>query len=77
MENFINGHTETTEIGFINRNNQQCGGHRGVAGTDHGQYAYRMRCLEHSCHYIYGTNGTGIFERKCPKCQGGKNGILF
>ena len=59
---------ETTEIGYVNKNKQKCYGQRGVAGTDYGQLAYRMECLK--CGYVYGANGSDIFERKCPKCQG-------
>lgn len=77
MENFMSGDTDTTKIGFVNRNNQRCDGHRGVEGTDHGQFAYRMECLEPNCGYVYGANGTDVFQRKCPKCQKGKDGISF
>lgn len=74
---FVNGSSETTRIGFINRNNQKCGGHRGVDGTDHGQVSYRMECLQSGCGNEYGSNGTDIFQRKCPRCQGGRPGIPF
>jgi len=77
MKDFIGGATETTQVGYINRNNQRCGGHRGIAGTDHAQFAYRMECLEPGCGLIYGANGTDVFQRKCPKCQGGSVGIPF
>lgn len=77
MENFVSGNTETTKIGFVNRNNQRCGGHRGTKGTDYNQFAYRMECLEPDCGHIYGANGTDVSQRKCPKCQTGKDGILF
>jgi hypothetical protein len=77
MENFVSGNTDTTKIGFVNRNNQRCDGHLGVAGTDHGQFAYRMECLEPNYGYVYGANGTDVFQRKCPKCQKGKDGISF
>lgn len=76
-DNFKSGSTDTTRIGFVNRNNQRCGGHCGVTGTDHDQFAYRMECLEPSCGYIYGANGTDVFQRKCPRCQAGKDGISF
>jgi L-fuconolactonase len=36
---FRNGTGQTTQIGFINRNEQRCDGHRGIAGTDHGALA--------------------------------------
>lgn len=71
------GSTDTTKIGFVNRNSQKNHGTRGVVGTDHGQVSYKMECLNDSCGHIYGANGTDIFQRKCPKCQGGKNGIDF
>jgi len=72
-----NGNTKTTQIGFINRNNQKNHGTRGVTGTDHGQYSYKLECLEQNCGSEYGVNGTDIFQRKCPFCQGGKEGIQF
>ena len=74
---FIPGTTKTTEIGYINRNNQCCCGHRGIPGNDYGQFAYQMKCLESSCGHIYGANGTDVFQRKCPICQKGKQGIDF
>jgi hypothetical protein len=77
LDTFINGTTKTTEIGFINRNNQRCCGHRAVPGTDNGQLSYRMECLESNCIHIYGANGTDVFQRKCPCCQKGRQGISF
>ena len=76
-EAFLPGTTETTMIGYINRNNQRCCGHRGVSGTDYGQLAYRMECLIANCGHIYGANGTDVFQRKCPRCQNGTSGIHF
>ena len=70
-----NGTTKRTAIGFVNRNEQRCCGHRGVNGTDHGQKAYKIECLW--CGNDYGANGTAIFERKCPKCQKGDPGIPY
>jgi len=32
IETFQSGTTETTKIGYINRNNQRCCGHRIVSG---------------------------------------------
>ncbi len=60
---------------YLNPNGQQCYGHCGVAGTDHGQYAYKTECT--CCGYVYGTNGTDMHERKCPECQKGAPGIRF
>lgn len=71
------GSTETTEIGYVNRNNQKNHGTHGVKGTDHMQYSYKLECLNDNCGHIYGANGTDIFLRKCPECQGGNVGISF
>lgn len=77
VEKLISGGTRTTQIGYVNRNNQRCSGHRGVVGNDHEQRAYKMECLEPQCGHVYGANGTDVFQRKCPRCQGGAAGILF
>ncbi len=70
-----NGSSPTTQIGYTNRNQQKNLGHRGKAGTDHGQLAYRLECL--NCGHEYGANGTDIFQRRCPNCQGGLPGIEY
>ena len=75
MVGFRDGCGRTTKVGYINRNNQECHGHRGRAGTDHYQVAYRMECLY--CGHVYGANGSDVFQRKCPECQGGEAGIGF
>lgn len=31
-----------------------------------------MKCRE--CGHVYGANGADIFQKKCPKCQGGAAG---
>ena len=76
---FESGGTETTQIGYINRNKQICEGTRGLPGTDHGARSYRLPCLE--CDTIYGANGSDIFQRKCPNpnCHRGvgRGGIPF
>jgi len=69
------GNGESVEIGYFNPNGQQCCGHCGVQGTDHGQYAYKTECS--ICGYVYGTNGTDMYERRCPECQGGAAGIQY
>lgn len=60
----------TTENGYINKNNQKNIGATGELGTDHMQKFYLMQCL--NCGYEYRANGSDIWRRKCPKCQGGK-----
>jgi hypothetical protein len=69
------GGGESVEIGYLNPNGQQCCGHCGVPGTDHGQYAYKTECTY--CGYVYGTNGSDMHERKCPECQNGAPGIRY
>jgi len=62
----------SVKIGYENPNGQKCCGHRGVRGTDHGQYAYKMTCQR--CGWDYGAN---VHLRLCPKCQGGAPGIPY
>lgn len=59
-----------TRTGSINRNKQRNNGKTGEVGTDYGQWFYEMECL--NCFYKYKSNGTDIFQRKCPNCQGGR-----
>lgn len=60
----------TTVSGYVNKNNQINIGFSGEFGTDHMQKFYLMKCL--NCNYRYKSNGSDIWQRKCPKCQGGK-----
>jgi hypothetical protein len=60
----------TTIVGFINRNNQRNNGKTDMPGTDYYQYLYEMECL--NCGKVYHANGSDIWQRKCPECQGGK-----
>jgi Zn finger protein HypA/HybF involved in hydrogenase expression len=66
---------KTTDVGYLNGNKQKVMRATGLAGSDHMQYIYVLRC-EH-CSYEYGANGSDIFERKCPRCQGGAPGLEF
>jgi rubredoxin len=70
-----NGSGESVEIGYLNRNGQQCCGHCGVSGTDYMQYAYKTECT--ICGYVYGTNASDMDERRCPEFQGGAPGIKY
>jgi hypothetical protein len=60
----------STLTGYVNKNNQQNMGGTGQAGSDHSQQFYQMKCLK--CGYEYKANGSDIWQRKCPKCQGGR-----
>ena len=72
-QEYESGSTKTTKIGYVNPNNQEVHGTRKQPGTDNNQLAYKVECL--NCHEIYGANGSELYRRKCPNCQGGKPGI--
>lgn len=63
------GKGKSTQIGYVNANRQKNHGTDGKPGTDHEQYAYQIECLD--CRFRYEANGTDIWQRKCPACQGG------
>ena len=60
----------STETGYINKNNQRNNGRTDKPGTGHGQWFYDMDCL--NCGQKYYANGHDVWLRKCPKCQGGR-----
>ncbi len=62
--------TLTTTTGYVNKNHQMNHGNTGEKGTDHGQFFYQMECQ--LCRHQYKANGSDIWQRKCPKCQGGR-----
>jgi hypothetical protein len=57
----------TTDVGYINKNNQENCGITGKEGTHAGQKLYQMKCMK--CDFIYEANGCDIWLRKCPRCQ--------
>ena len=67
----------TTKVGFENRNEQVnlgCTGRR--SETHPAQFVYVMQCG--ACLNKYGSNGTIIHSRKCPKCgEGGEGPALM
>lgn len=65
----------TTEPGFANPHGQITIRKTGTPGTDHNQYVYQLACSH--CGHVYGANGSDIFERKCPNCQGGRTGLVL
>jgi hypothetical protein len=65
----------TTAPGYRNRNGQTVLRSTGFAGTDHGQSVYVLQCG--GCRHEYGANGSDIFQRRCPVCQGGKPGLVY
>ena len=61
---------KTTDIGYINKNNQKNLGYKGVSQTHISAKSYEMECLD--CGYRYLANGCDIWLRKCPSCGGVK-----
>ena len=61
---------DTTAAGYINANNQRNNGKTEKPGTDNNQFLYEMECL--NCGMKYYANGSDIWQRKCPSCQGGR-----
>lgn len=65
----------TTEPGYRNRNGQLVIRKTSTPGTDHNQVVYVLECT--GCRHRYGANGSDIWQRKCPKCGGGKPGLRY
>ncbi len=64
---------ETTEPGYRNRNGQVVIRDTGLAGNDHYQRVYEIECGR--CRHRYGANGSDIWQRRCPECDGGRPGL--
>ena len=75
MRKSIVGKTKTTALGYKNRNGQVVEHATRLPGNDHMQYIYILRCGK--CGHKYGANGSDIFQRKCPKCGGGRPGLEY
>ena len=58
---------KTTDVGYINKNNQKNLGYRGVSETHYNQRFFEMECLD--CGHKYFANGCDVWLRKCPNCQ--------
>lgn len=71
----MNSEVKTTDVGYINRNHQAVLRKTFRPGNDYNQRVYVLRCLNPDCRHEYGVNGSDIFQRKCPSCQGGKPGL--
>ncbi|GJD94522.1 hypothetical protein [Methylobacterium iners] len=65
----------TTELGYVNRNDQMVLRKPDEPGTDHLQKTYVLRCLE--CEHEYGAKGTDIPACCCPACDGGRPGLAY
>ena len=65
----------TTEPGYRNRNGQVVIRKTDIPSNDHNQVVYELECG--GCGHQYGVNGSDIWVRKCPKCDGGMPGLSF
>jgi len=63
----------STQPGFTNANGQTVIRPTGLPGSDYGQSIYVVRCGH--CSEEYGANGSDLWLRKCPNCQGGRPGL--
>lgn len=54
----------TTDIGYVNRNQQQVIRRTNQPGNDYGQTVYVLKCGV--CGREHGANGSDIFQRRCP-----------
>lgn len=57
---------KSTDVGYINKNNQKNLGYRGISETHVSAKSYEMECLD--CSHKYLANGCDIWLRKCPAC---------
>ncbi len=66
---------KSLEIGAINKNGQVLVRATELPGTDHFQRIYVLKCR--ACGHSYGANGSDVWQRKCPECQGGRPGLDY
>ena len=57
---------KTTDVGYVNKNNQKNLGYRGVSKTHISAKFYEIECLD--CGHKYMANGCDIWLRKGPEC---------
>ena len=65
----------TTTPGYHNKHGQVVVRATDLPGNDHLQRIYVLRCGQ--CSNEYGANGSDIFQRRCPRCDGGRPGLDF
>jgi hypothetical protein len=65
----------TTEPRYTNRNGQTVLRKTAEHSNDHNQRVNVLRCG--ACAHEYGANGSDIFQRRCPKSQGGAMGLAY
>ena len=59
----------TTDIGYVNQNGQTVLAKTDVPSNHYNQVLYLLECG--NCGNRYHANGSDIWLRKCPRCQGG------
>jgi len=67
------GETDSSRSGTVNKHGQMLMGAPAAAGNDPSPRAVKMFCTH--CYLSYGANGSDVWLRKCPRCQGGVPGI--
>lgn len=67
--------TPTTKLGYLNKNEQKVVRKTHERGTDHNQWVYVLACGK--CGQQYGANGSDIWLRRCPACQGGAPSLSY
>ncbi len=65
----------TTTPGYRNRNGQTVIRDTDIPGNDHNQRIFELLCS--NCLRRYGANGSDIWLRRCPHCNGGRPGLDF
>jgi hypothetical protein len=65
----------TTEPGYRNAKGQVVLRRTEKQGNDHNQKVYVLRCDD--CSHEYGANGSDIWLRRWPACQGGAEGLSY
>lgn len=59
----------TTSVGYINKRGQKVLEKTDLRSNHANQSIYMLACSH--CGTSYGANGSDIWLRKCPNCQGG------
>lgn len=66
---------KTTDVGYVNKNEQENLGVIPDRSGDSNQKLYHVKCRK--CGHEYGVNGCDLHERKCPKHGGGRSGAVL
>lgn len=64
----------TTAIGYVNKHGNRVLQKTDQPGNDHLQRTYVLQCPS---GHDFGSNGSDLWQRKCPTCQGGAAGLAY